>query len=399
MRVLVAVLAAVAGTGFWGCGAPASAASASSPPAFTPIIGSVLGGETAPVEGSDGRHYVVYELLLTNAKRVPAELIRLEIRDQDTDRVVDALEGDRLVAALRNLNVDPVDDASLASSESRVVLLSLGFDSAREAPSRIRHHLSARAAANPGAREPSLVEYDLAPLDVSRRTPPLLQSPLRGAGWVAINGCCDGTGAHRGAIQTVNGALWDSQRFAIDWMRVDDERRLFAGDPKDVESYPGYGAPVHAAAAGTVVRVLDGLDDQVPGRLPDPRTITLETVDGNHVVLDHGNGVYTFYAHFQKGSVRVELGEQVRAGQPLALLGNSGNTSAPHLHFQAMTGPAPLGSDGIPFVNDSFAQTQRIDEDEFDAALFEGAALPAPSKAPVRHEHQLPLNFDVVTFP
>ncbi len=401
MRALVAVLTAVAvsGTGFWAGWSPASVAQASPPPAFTPIVGSVLGGETAPVEGSDGRHYVVYELLLTNAKRVPAELLRLEIRDQDTDRVVETLEGDRLVAALRNLNVDPVDDASLASSESRVVLLSLGFDSARDAPSRIRHHLSARAASNPGARMPSLVEYDLAPLDVSRRTAPLLQSPLRGAGWIAINGCCDGTGAHRGAIQTVNGALWDSQRFAIDWMRVDDERRLFAGDPEDVESYSGYGAPVYAAAAGTVVRVLDGLDDQVPGRLPDPRTITLETVDGNHVVLDHGNGVYTFYAHFQKGSVGVGLGEQVHAGQPLGLLGNSGNTSAPHLHFQAMTGPIPLGSDGIPFVNDAFTTTQRIDDDEFDAALFEGVALPTSSGTSERHEHQLPLNFDVVTFP
>lgn len=401
MRALVAVLAAVvvSGAGLWVGRAPASAAQASSRPAFTPIIGSVLGGETAPVEGSDGRHYVVYELLLTNAKRVPAELLRLEIRDQGTGRVVETLEGDRLVAALRNLNVDPVDDASLASSESRVVLLSLGFDSARDAPSRIRHHLRARAAASPAAREPSLVEYDLAPLDVSRRTAPLLGSPLRGAGWIAINGCCDGTGAHRAAIQTVNGALWDSQRFAVDWMRVDDERRIFTGDPEDVESYPGYGAPVHAAAAGTVVRVLDGLDDQVPGRLPDPGTITLETVDGNHVVLDHGRGVYTFYAHFQKGSVRVALGEQVRAGQQLARLGNSGNTSAPHLHFHAMTGPLPLGSDGIPFVNESFATTQRIDEDEFDAALFEGAALPVSSQAPERHEHQLPLNFDVVTFP
>jgi len=292
-----------------------------------------------------------------------------------------------------------VDDASLASSESRLVLVSLGFDSPDDAPSRLIHHLSALAASNPGSREPSPVQYDLASLDVSRHTPPRFESPLRGEGWIAINGCCDETGAHRGAIQTVNGELWDSQRFVIDWMRVDSERRIFSGDPKNVDSYAGYGAPVYAAAAGTVLSVLDGLPDQVPGQLPDPNTITLETVDGNHVVLDHGGGVYTFYAHFQKGSVMVGIGERVRAGQRLALLGNSGNTSAPHLHFHAMTGPIPLDSDGIPFVNGSFTTTQRIDDDEFAAALFDGASLPTPSAPPRNHQDQLPLSFEVVTFP
>lgn len=398
--VAAAVTAGVLGLGFWACGDSASTAQATTAHAvFTPIIGSILGGETAPVAASDGRHYVVYELLLTNAKRIPAELLRLEILDQDSGRVLQTLEGDSLVGVLRNLNVDPVDDAALASSESRLALISLGFDSAEDAPDHIVHHLNALAAANPGSREPTPVQYDLASLDVSRHTPPVLESPLKGEGWLAINGCCDGTGAHRGAIQTVNGKLWDSQRFAIDWMRVDDQRRIFAGDPKSVDSYAGYGAPVYAAADGTVVSVLDGLDDQVPGQLPDPTTITLETVDGNHVVLDHGGGVYTFYAHFQKGSVMVGLGEQVSAGQQLALLGNSGNTSAPHLHFHAMTGVVPLGSDGIPFVNPSFTTTQRIDDDEFDAALFDGAPLPPPSGAPQGHEDQLPLNFEVVTFP
>lgn len=366
---------------------------------FTPIIASVLGGETAPVPAADGRHYVVYELLLTNAKRIPAEILRIEIKDRDSGRVLKTLEGESLVAALHNLNVDSVDNAAIGSSESRVALITLGFDSADDAPARIIHHLSALAASNPGSREPTPVEYDVALLDVSRRTPPNFASPLKGAGWLAVNGCCQGGGAHRGSIQTVNGALWDAQRFAIDWMRVDDERRLFVGDQKDVKSYPGYGAPVYAAAEGTVVQVLDGLEDQVPGRLPDPTTITLDTVDGNHVVLDHGGGVFTFYAHFQKDSVLVALGDRVREGQQLALLGNSGNTSAPHLHFQATTGTVPLGSDGIPFVNASFTTTQRIDDDEFDAALFDGAALPAPTAEPREHTDQLPLDFQVITFP
>jgi len=397
------IVAAVLVAAFSGLGAEVRFAGAEPATAtagvFTPIIGSVLGGETAPVAASDGRHYVVYELLLTNAKRIPAELVRIEVADQDSGRVVKTLEGGALVGALRNLNVDTVADASLASSESRILLITLGFDEAADAPARLVHRLDALAAASPAAREPAPVRYEIAPLDVSRRTPPVFQSPLEGAGWLAVNGCCDGGGAHRAAIQTVNGKLWDAQRFAIDWVRVDDERRLFVGDSKAVENYAGYGAPVYAAADGTVVQALDGLEEQIPGQLPDPKQITLDTVDGNHVVLDHGGGVYTFYAHFKKGSVMVEEGDRVRSGQQLALLGNTGNTSAPHLHFQATTGRVPLGSDGIPFVYEAFTTIQRISDEDLDAALAEGAPLPSPTKPPRARSKEIPMDLDVVTFP
>jgi murein DD-endopeptidase MepM/ murein hydrolase activator NlpD len=75
-------------------------------------------------------------------------------------------------------------------------------------------------------------------------------------------------------------------------------------------------------------------------------------VDGNSVVIDHGNGLYSFYAHMQKGSIKV--GDKVRAGDQLGLLDNSGNTSAPHMQFHIMNGTSALGSDGLPFVFDSF---------------------------------------------
>ena len=64
-------------------------------------------------------------------------------------------------------------------------------------------------------------------------------------------------------------------------------------------------------ADGVVVASLDDLEDQVPGELPDPSTINLENVDGNYVVIDHGDGLYSFYAHFQSGNVEVEVGDEV----------------------------------------------------------------------------------------
>lgn len=83
-------------------------------------------------------------------------------------------------------------------------------------------------------------------------------------------------------------------------------------------------------------------------------------MDGNHVVLDLGGGRYAFYAHLRKGSVAVHPGDRVRRGQVLAKVGNTGNTSAPHLHFHLMDGPSVLGSEGIPYVIDRFALAGKI---------------------------------------
>jgi hypothetical protein len=72
--------------------------------------------------------------------------------------------------------------------------------------------------------------------------------------------------------------------------------------PSRVENFLAYNKPVPAVADATVTEVLDELDDQVPGSLPDPPTITVANVDGNHVILDLGRGLYAFYAHLKKGS-------------------------------------------------------------------------------------------------
>ena len=82
--------------------------------------------------------------------------------------------------------------------------------------------------------------------------------------------------------------------------------------------------------------------------------ITLETVGGNHVILELAPGVYAFYAHLQPGSIRVKLGDTVNRGDPVGLLGNSGNSTAPHLHFHLTDGNSLLGAEGIPFEFDRF---------------------------------------------
>jgi hypothetical protein len=90
------------------------------------------------------------------------------------------------------------------------------------------------------------------------------------------------------------------------------------------------GVTVVAAAAGTVARVRDGMEDvsiRQGGRPPPDREA------GNAVVLDHGGGWETQYSHLQRGSLMVKPGDRVEAGAPLGRIGLSGNTEFPHVDF------------------------------------------------------------------
>ena len=81
------------------------------------------------------------------------------------------------------------------------------------------------------------------------------------------------------------------------------------------------------------------------------RDATVQMAAGNHVVVDIGEGRFAFYAHMQPGSVRVKVGDTGQdQEQVLGLLGNSGNTDTPHLHFHVMDGPSPLVANGLPYV-------------------------------------------------
>ena len=147
---------------------------------------------------------------------------------------------------------------------------------------------------------------------------------------------------------------------------MDDGRCLFEGDNTQNESYVDYGADIIAVADGTISSTVDKLDANAPGVLPadDPvlgPQITVETVDGNHIVEDIGGGAYAFYAHLEKGSVLVKPGDTVKKGQVIAKLGNTGNANVSHMHFHLMNGPSVLGSDGIPYVLDTFDYAGQVD--------------------------------------
>jgi murein DD-endopeptidase MepM/ murein hydrolase activator NlpD len=243
---------------------------------------------------------------------------------------------------------------------------------------------------------PATMTENIAPVTVQTRKPVVISPPLTGPNWLDGDSCCDMT-AHRMALNPINGQLWAAERFAIDYVQLGPDGRLFTGDRTKPESYPYFGTDIHAVADGPVVAVVDGLPEQVPGT--NPTGLTLEQYAGNHVVQDLGGGNYTLYAHLKTGSIEVKPGDRLTTGQAFAALGNTGNSDAPHLHFHVMSTPDPLRSDGLPFVFSSFELDSRLaSQDALDPILNGQPAQLQPGFGARDETDVSPLVLDVMSY-
>ncbi len=364
-----------------------TAHAATDAPEITPVIQDVL-SPPRWYEGDDGRVHLSYELLLTNAAPVATTVQALEVLDQRGRRLA-RLTGARLRAAM-GWPTAPRATRRLAPFAVGIAFPDLTFRDAGSLPRRIRHRLTVRLA--PGLPVPSVVRNVAGEAAVTRRKPVAIAPPLAGSGWIAI------VGAHRRAVQPVDGALDNGQRFAVDFAaRLDASGRALVGDPALNPSWVNFGAPVLAVGDATVVTAVDRFPDQPPDK---PAQTGVEEADGNHVILRLADGTYAGYAHLVSGSVRVRAGQRVRAGEVLGLLGNSGNTTGPHLHFQLMTRPSLLVADGLPFELSQFRIDGHVPSlDAMTRATEAGTPIPVDRSGAGDHRDQGLLGLEVLTFP
>jgi hypothetical protein len=149
----------------------------------------------------------------------------------------------------------------------------------------------------------------------------LLDHPVRGE-WLS---------GHAGATTMTNAHY--KNRYAIDCLKLGPDGRFYKEDENDVTDFYSYGEPVYAPADGRITEVTDGFASDVFG---EPDT---ENPGGNYVILDIGNGKYFYVGHLMKGKIPVEEGQAVTKGDILGYIGNSGNTSFPHLHMHVQNKP------------------------------------------------------------
>ena len=340
------------------------------------------------VATADGASFLVYEMHVTNFAMPAITIKRVEVtaaNESGPRHILFSLTDSALSRNLSRPGTDtpPGDRASLPGGARAVVWLWVPVD--RNAPpGAVITRLILEQGKGDSVRTQML---DSPPAPVARESA-AIGAPLRGGTWLAGNGP-DPLSGHRRALIPIGGTPSIAQRFAIDWVKIADDNRTFSGDSLNNSSYYAYGQDALAVADGIVVETKDSIPQNVPGINSRAVPITLETVAGNHVIIDLGGGRYAFYAHLQPGSLRVKVGDRVRRGQVVGLVGNSGNSTEPHLHFHISDGNSPLGSEGVPYNLESFELVGRCEN------FGSGCKRPAP----VARKGEIPLANMLVRFP
>lgn len=366
-----------------------------------------LMGYLQPVKGSDGLIHLAYTLQFTNSWSSKATVKSIEVVDPARNNAatgknqVVTVKNEDVTGQLRLLSLRATLDKAnytteIPSGQSAIGYFDVTYSDASQVPRAIAHRVTVSAL---GQQQKAQDFNTLSPpIRVDCREPVVLAPPFKGHGWVNGNGCCRQIGPHRFVMNSVNGSLAPTEEFAIDWIKINSQGKFFHGDPKDPKNWPAYGVDLLAVAPGTVVEVMNDVQDTVPGKHPE--NLSTDQIAGNRVIIDLGFGRFAEYDHLVPHSATVKVGDYVHQGQKIGLLGNSGNSDAPHLHFQLMDRPSSLDGSALPFVFDSMQMEGRISAslDELDILLVKAAPVAVDASVAKPLMRTMPLSLDVVGF-
>jgi hypothetical protein len=353
-------------------------------PIYMRVVATPWPSEAAILVGN-GRKHSAYELYVTNFSKTPLKITELNVQGQKDDQVVmtQSASGKQLAAMFvpgAGGDASKPNDPTLQPGQSGIFFIFADFAPGRGDPDtfntaiRIEQHGERSGSGTIHAPE----------LDIDAAPPIVIRSPLRGKNWAAANGPSN-TSAHRRSVIPVNGQPHIGQRYAIDWIQLGDDGNSFTGDKHKNSSYHAWDQEIHAVADGEIVEVKDGLPENVPNSGKLAVQITSDTLAGNHIIEDLGDGHYAAYAHLRPGTLKVKMGDKVHAGDVLAHLGNTGNSSEPHLHFQICDAPSFPASEGLPFAIDKFTRN----DFKLDHGPKGRSTLSVKSSHPITHEEPM----------
>jgi murein DD-endopeptidase MepM/ murein hydrolase activator NlpD len=312
----------------------------------------------------DAHSVMIQNVAILNDGSAPVEIASVKIELLNADRVIDerTLGAPELERAASN-------GSALEGDLWNMLAFQFGGDRLLPAPA----HFASHTTLQPG--EAILFGSQMFAYRGARDSVRVIVNDGAASGTLTIRTSMSQTAFHlplRGPWYVGNGPTFHAphrwspmEEFAFDLVQVDASGQTHRGDGARFSDYYAYGQPVLAAAEGRVVTAAIGqVEDphamQQPGETVEAYYTRLKAdqmtrvaqgataIAGNYVVIDHGNGEFSLYAHLKPGSVRVHAGEMVRAGQELGQVGSSGNSTEPHLHFQVCDNADPLRCAGIP---------------------------------------------------
>ena len=201
----------------------------------------------------------------------------------------------------------------------------------------------------------SYAETSVAPLDYSNKTDLILPVQQRS---LIFDGH-DFYAHHRRqsptnpAFQKL-GMRGNPTRYAYDFCPVNADGQMYKDDnPYKKTNWYAYGATIVAPGAGVVIAAVNDTPendykDKAVVYAPIPEDALDRILGGNYVIIDHGDGEFSYFAHMQPGSVRVKKGDRVQQGQPIGQIGFAGDAFIPHLHYMLMDGPDILKAESVP---------------------------------------------------
>ncbi|MBF0298120.1 MAG: M23 family metallopeptidase [Oligoflexia bacterium] len=191
-------------------------------------------------------------------------------------------------------------------------------------------------------------------ISISKSKPITISSPVKGKNWVSVNGPSNKS-LHRRIISTNNGKITIPEKYAVDWVKIDDKRdNLYKNNGQTNDDFFSYGQEVMAVADGKVVVVKNGIPDNDISNEKVSTEINQNNVSGNYISIKIGKDLYANYSHLREGTLRVKMNDKVHKGQVIGLLGNSGNSTAPHLHFQLSSSSDIFNSKAIAYQINKF---------------------------------------------
>lgn len=289
-----------------------------------------------------GEKQLVYELHLTNFALQALVIDRIEVIDQSSNQAIWGAEGKSLEDLLGRAGRRGKEDLRIVDPGARTIAyfnLPLGGRPLRT----LVHRIEFRFAGGDDLFPKQMVSD---PVAVDSTPPISLGPPLKGGPWAAVY-APEMERGHRRVIYATSGTARIPGRFAIDWIKLDQQGQQAPKGATRLDQFYGHGSEVLAVADATVASVRDDVAEaETLDVIPE---VSIADASGNYVALDLGGGRYAFYEHLQPG-VRVRPGQRVKRGDVIGRLGLTGQGSSPHLHFHVANANSLLSAEGLPFV-------------------------------------------------